>query len=317
VPLSLLLAGLRRRWRKLLVATLLLWTAGAAVLFSMPRAYVARAVVAPAETTAFAVSAFLAPIPFPTAALLDTRPSGNFAIYLAALRSAEAAAMLLRETGIGAALADRRPGLLVALFGPPRAIDADDVLDWLTRTLAVTPSLASVTWTIEVSDPDPALALAVLERLHAFAEAKVRADLAGQAARRIAALEERIKQETDVFLRNTLYDLLGQHQRAGLVVEADESVAARLVSAPTVEARPSLPNLPLLLALLAIAAPLGVLLAGIALILLREEALAPAGTAPADPGAVLAMPLAPRPRRRASRAGAAGSHLLPPPEDGP
>ena len=89
------------------------------------------AVVAPAETTSFAVSSLLAPTPFPAAGLLDTRPAGNFAVYLGALRSPEAAAMLLRETGIGAALGGRRR----ALFGPPRPIDADDVLAWLT-TLA-------------------------------------------------------------------------------------------------------------------------------------------------------------------------------------
>lgn len=298
MPLPLLLAGLRQRWRGLLLATLILWSVGAALLLSMPRAHIARAVVAPAETTSFAVSSLLAPTPFPAAGLLDTRPTGNFAIYLGALRSPEAAAMLLRETAIGAALADRR----ISLFGPPRPTDADDVLDWLTRTLAATQSLSSVTWTIELSDPDPALALIVLQRLHAFAEAKVRADLAEQAARRVAALQQQLMRESDIFVRNSLYELLGQHQRAGLVVAADESVAARLVSAPTVEARPSLPNLPLLLALLALAAPLGVVLSGIAVILLREDGAAPSqGETPAA-AAVLAMP---RPRRRTGMIGTA------------
>ena len=36
---------------------------------------------------------------------------------------------------------------------------AGHVLAWLTRNLAVTPSLASVTWTIEIAHADPALAL--------------------------------------------------------------------------------------------------------------------------------------------------------------
>ena len=70
---------------------------------------------------------------------------------------------------------------------------------------------------------------------------------ADQAGRRVAALEQRLARESDLFLRNSLYELLAQQQRAGLVVAADEAVAARLVSAPAAETRPSLPNRPLLL----------------------------------------------------------------------
>ena len=47
-----------------------------------------------------------------------------------------------------------------------------------------------------------------------------------------------------------------------LVVAADEAVAARLVSAPTVELRPSVPNRPLLLAVLAVSAPMAALVLG-------------------------------------------------------
>src|SRR3954469_5785 len=95
--------------------------------------------------------------------------------------------------------------------------------------------------------------------------------------RRIAAIEARLAVERDVYLRNALYDLLGQQQRGALVVAADEAVAARLVSAPMVEQRPSLPNRPLLLLLFAVAAPLAVLAATMAVVLVR-------GTAAARPG---------------------------------
>jgi hypothetical protein len=295
MPLPMLLAGLWRwRWR-VLGTMAALWFAGVALVLLMPRAHVAQAVVAPAETTSFAVSTLLSPSPFAPAGLLDTRPSGNFAVYLGALRSPEAARMLLRDTAIGAALTQRRAsGALRALLGTDRAADADDVLDWLIRSLAVTQSLASVTWTIEIAQEDPALALDMLRRLHGFAEAKVRADLADQAGRRVAALERRIAREHDVFLRNSLYELLAQQQRAGLVVAADESVAARLVSAPMVEARPSLPNRPLLIGLLTVAVPLAVLLAASALLLLRYDpvrlvaAAAPARPARREPELVLA-----------------------------
>uniref|UniRef100_UPI0018E01753 hypothetical protein n=1 Tax=Roseomonas rosulenta TaxID=2748667 RepID=UPI0018E01753 len=274
MPLPLLLRGLWGWRRGLCVATLLLWAAGAATVLMMPRAHVAQAVVAPAETTSFAVSSLLAPSPFAPGGLLDTRPNGNFAIYLGAMRSPEAAALLARETALPAWIEARRSqgpgGLLRALTGGDRLVDVDDVQDWLERNLAVTQSLASVTWTLELPHADPALALDALRRLHAFAEAKVRADLAEQAARRVAALERRLARESDLFLRNSLYELLAQQQRAGLVVAADEAVAARLVSAPMVEGRPSLPNRPLLLGLLALAAPLAVLTLGAALLLLRH-----------------------------------------------
>lgn len=304
MPLPMLLAGLWRwRWR-LLGIIAALWVAGVTVVMVMPRAFVAQAVVAPAETTSFAVSSLLSPSPFAPAGLLDTRPNGNFAVYLGALRSPEAAAMLVRDTAIAAALTQRRRagpgGALRELLALDRPADADDVLDWLTRNLAVTQSLASVTWTLEIAQQDPGLALAMLRHLHAFAEAKVRADLAEQAGRRVAALERRIARETDIFLRNSLYELLAQQQRAGLVVAADEVVAARLVSAPMVEARPSLPNRPLLLALLCVTVPMAVLLGAMALLLMRyDPTAAPLAAAPRarrEPELVVD-----RPRRAARR----------------
>lgn len=290
MPLPLLLAGLWRWRARLLLAMAVLWGASVAIVLLMPRAHVAQAVVAPAETTSFAVSSLLSPSPFAPAGLLDTRPNGNFAVYLGALRSPEAAAMLAQDTAIAAALTQRRRGgpggVLRAMLGADRAADADDVLDWLTRNLAVTQSLASVTWTLEIAQESPALALDMLRRLHGFAEAKVRGDLADQAGRRVAALERRIARENDMFLRNSLYELLAQQQRAALVVAADEVVAARLVSAPMVEARPSLPNRPLLLALLGVAVPMAVLLAAAGLLLLRF-----------DPTAMVVAAAAPRLRQ--------------------
>jgi hypothetical protein len=281
MPVSLLLRGLWGWRRGLAVAALLLWAAGAATVLAMPRAHVAQAVVAPAETTSFAVSSLLSPSPFAPGGLLDTRPTGNFAIYLGAMRSPEAAAMLARETALPAWIEARRRGGIAALLGT-RPADADDVLAWLERNLSVTQSLASVTWTLELAHGDPALALDMLRRLHGFAESKVRADLAEQAARRVAALERRLTRESDIFLRNSLYELLAQQQRAGLVVAADEAVAARLVSAPMVEARPSLPNRPLLLGLLALAVPLAVLMAGASLLLLRHDPVAVVAAAAAS-----------------------------------
>jgi uncharacterized protein involved in exopolysaccharide biosynthesis len=110
--------------------------------------------------------------------------------------------------------------------------------------------------------------LDMLRRLHALAEARVRADLLGQARQRMAAIEARLAAEPDQFQRAALYELLAAQQRIALVVAADEALAARMVSVPMVEIRPSLPNRPLLL-LLAVAAPLASLLGAACLVLLR------------------------------------------------
>ena len=66
-----------------------------------------------------------------------------------------------------------------------------------------------------------------------------------------------------------MFELLAQQQRAALVVAADEAAAARLVSLPMVEIRPSVPNRPLLLLLLALVIPGAVILAVTCRILLR------------------------------------------------
>jgi hypothetical protein len=259
---------LRSRWLYLLIASVLAFAAGGALILAREQAYVARAVVAPAETTGLAASALIAVWQPPQgASLLETRPTGNFAVYLAALRGIEAARMLAGDTPLLADLASARHSgpsgwlapLRDAVLGPPRSAGVDDALLWLSRALSVTQSVASVTWTLELVHPDRERALDLLARLHAHAEARVRGDLLGLAERRIAALEARIATERDVFLRQPMFDLLAQHQRAAVVVAADEAAAARLVSAPSVEAAPSVPNRPLLFGLLLIAAPLAVL----------------------------------------------------------
>ena len=273
MPLPLLLLGLWAWRARLALILMLLWVGGAAAILLWPRGHVVRAQVAPAETTAFAISALLAPQAPSLGQGLDTRPAGNFAIYLAALRSPEAARMLTTETAL---LEDMERARQLSLFsglrgwlGLNRALDADDVLAWLERYFSVNQNLGSITWTIELTHANPALALQSLISLHRFAEAKVRADLADQAARRVAALEVRLAGESDVFLRNSLYDLLAQQQRAGLVVAADEAVAARLIAAPMVEARASRPNRPLLLGLWLLVVPFAVFMAAAGVLLTR------------------------------------------------
>jgi len=255
-----LLAGLWSRRLRVMLLAIALFGLGAATVTLWPRSYVAEAVVAPAETTGMATSTLLS-ASAPIGGLFDPRPTGNFAIYLGALRSAEAAAMLAAETTLLADLADRRAGWPVGplrpLLGLREETDIDDLRSWLERNLAVTQTLGAVTWTLSLAHPDRAAALDGLRRLHLFAEAKVRADLEELARRRVRALEQRLSREPDLYIRQSLYELLAQSQRAGVVAAADEAVAARLVSAPNVGLRPSLPNRPLLLALLLIAAPLG------------------------------------------------------------
>ena len=274
MPLPLLLMGLWAWRARLALILLLLWVGGAAAILLWPRGHVARAQVAPAETTSFAISALLSPQALSQSQAQDTRPGGNFAVYLAALRSPEAARMLTTETALLQVMEHRRRDSplagMSAFLGLNRALDADDVLAWLERYLSVSQNLGSITWSLELTHADPALALQALTSLHRFAEAKVRADLADQAARRVAALEARLSGESDVFLRNSLYDLLAQQQRAGLVVAADEAVAARLIAAPMVEARASRPNRPLLLGLWLLVVPLAVLMGAAGLLLARS-----------------------------------------------
>ncbi|MBE9604349.1 hypothetical protein IAI18_05690 [Acetobacteraceae bacterium H6797] len=261
------------RWR-LLAAMALLFGLSAAVVLTLPRSYVAQAIVAPAESTGLATSTIISPSLLASpGGLLDNRPSGNFAIYLAALRSPEAAAMLVRDTPLLSFLAEQREsgpgGLIRDLLDIDGSADLDDARRWLEKRLSVTQSLTSITWTLELSHPDREAARDMLARLHAFAEAKVRNDLLDLTRRRMQALQQRLDAERDLFMRNPLFELLAQHQRAYAAVLSDEVVAARVVSPASVELKPSLPNRPLLLALLTVAVPLAALLGAACLILLR------------------------------------------------
>ncbi|SFK52379.1 hypothetical protein [Falsiroseomonas stagni] len=246
------------RWRVVLLAALILG-AGGTTIIQWPRQYVAEAMVAPAETTGIATSTLLSSAST-VSGLLDTRPTGNFAIYLGALRSPEAAAMLARDTPLLALLTGHRAsgpgGAVRAALDLRIEADLDDARNWLERNLALTQTLGALTWSLALPHEDRDFALDALARLHAFAEAKVRADLEALARRRVAALEARLAREPDLYIRQSLYELLALNQRAAVVVAADEAVAARLVSAPMVEIRPSLPNRPLLLLLLLVMAPM-------------------------------------------------------------
>ncbi len=271
MPLEVLIGRLWRIRGRVALLALLLLGAGIATVYSLPRSFVAEAVVAPAETTGIATSSLLSASPS-ISGLLDPRPAGNFAIYLGALRSAEAAMRLVEATPLLALLQERRAagpaGALRRALGLRMEMDLDDARGWLARNLAVTQTLGAVTWTLSLAHPDREEALAALRHLHAFAEAKVRADLADMARRRVVALEARLAREQDLYLRQALYEMLAQQQRIGLLVAADEAVAARLVSAPLVERRPSLPNRPLLVLLLLVTAPLAALAMAAAAILL-------------------------------------------------
>lgn len=259
MPMEELLAGIWMRRGRVALVAMLIFAAGVAAILLAPRSYVAEAVVAPAETTGIATSSLLAPTA-QLGGLLDPRPVGNFAVYLGALRSVEAAAVLARDTDLLAQLTARRaaqPGAaLRGWLGLRAEADLDDLRFWLERNLAVTQTLGAVTWTLALAHPERDAALDALQRLHAFAEAKVRADLEQLARRRVAALEARLARESDLYTRQSLYEILAQSQRAALVAAADEAVAARLVSAPSVGLRPALPNRALLLSLLLVAAPL-------------------------------------------------------------
>jgi len=273
MPLSSLIRGVWNWWGRLLLAMLLLYGGLGTLIWYWPRSFVAQTVVAPAETTAMATSTLLAAMPLMQPALLDSRPGGNFGVYLGALRSMEAARLLAAETPILEQMTQRRGqgplGWLRRTLDWRIEADADDVQAFLERSLSPTQDGGTVTWTIELPWFDRALALDMLRRLHAFAEAKVREDLSGMALRRIAILQAAIGAERDAFARNAMYDLLAQHQRSAMVVAADEAVAARLVSAPMVELRASVPNRPLLLALLAVVVPVFVLMLAACLVLLR------------------------------------------------
>src|SRR3712207_1674467 len=236
MPLDLLFRGIWDRRGRVLLAALLLYAALAALLFQLPRRHVAQAVVAPAETTGISTSTLLSPVPLLGGGLLDDRTSGNFAVYLDALRSPEAAAMLARDTGLLGHLTALRAaaplGPLRRALGLRTEADLDDAQAWLEETLAATRNIGTVTVTLTLAHRDREAALDALRRLHALSEAKVRTARAELARRRIAAIEARLGTERDLFLRNALFDLLAPATLTTL--ENDEE-------APCAEALPQLP----------------------------------------------------------------------------
>jgi hypothetical protein len=187
VPLEALLRALWRRRARLALFAALLFTLGAAPVLLWPRSYIAQAVVAPAETTGIAASTLLSPTPLLGGAggLLDTRPGGNFAVYLDALRAPEAAAMLARDTDLLAFLSARRAagplGALRRALGLRIEAGVHDVVNWLERRLAATQGVATVTFTLTLAHPRREGALDMLERLHAGTAARPRGS---QGARR-------------------------------------------------------------------------------------------------------------------------------------
>lgn len=279
MPLDLLLQGLWRRKGTILLAWIALFLAAAAIVLLIPQRYVARAVVAPLETTNMATSTLLSPGPMFQAGLLDNKPSGNFAVYLGVIRSRDAAAMLLRDTPLAADLLERmqasipgravRYALCLANICREPEVTLDTAASWVDRNVAVGQSLTNITWNVEVQHRDRALALEILQRLHAFAEDKVRSELRDMTERRLKVLQARADAEPDGFLRNTLYELIAQQQRARMVVEADQAVAALLVSRPDVDNEASQPNRPLLILLLLPATLVLALGAAAVLIMLR------------------------------------------------
>lgn len=272
-----LLTGLWRYRVGVVAGALALWLAAVGLILLVPRTHVAQAVVAPAETTGIAASTLLSPLPQLGAGLIEQRPSGNFAVYLGALRGREAATVLRRDTDLAERLAAERAenalsGVLGILgFGAGELLD-DDLMAWLRRNTTATQSPASVLWTIEARHPDPALALAVLTALHEAAETRVREEMQAMVARRLAFLTERAAREPDLGVRQALYGLIAEAHRHEAVLAADPAVAARIVSAPAVEDRPSVPNR-MLLAALAVPAALvtSVGLWALALIARRRE----------------------------------------------
>jgi hypothetical protein len=269
-----LLTGLWRHRVGVACGALVQWLAAVGVILLVPRAHVAQGVVAPAETTGIAASSLLSPLPQLGAGLIEQRPSGNFAVYLGALRGREAATVLRRATDLPDRLAAERAkdplsrALARLGFGGGEILD-DDLMAWLRRNTSATQNPASVLWTIEARHPDPALALAVLRALHDAAEARVREEMQAMVARRLAFLTDRAGREADLGVRQALYVLIAEAHRHAAVLAADTAVAARIVSAPAVEDRPSVPNR-LLLAALAVPAALAASLGLWALVLIAR-----------------------------------------------
>lgn len=240
-------AALITKKSQILLTALILWFIACAVISAIPRSYKAQATVSPAETTGIAISSLLSPAPFSVQNILDQKPTGNFSVYLASLRSREAAHVLLYNTRLPQTLLeDRTKNPLSRLIGEFKLrdsqLDEDLLLAWLERNVSVTQHPSNAIWTIEVLHQDQGVALEILKVIHETAERRVREEMENMIQRRVAWLTNRVSVETDTIVRNTLYELIGQTQRHAAIVASDTAIAARLVSAPAVESQPSVPN---------------------------------------------------------------------------
>lgn len=201
----------------------------------------------PAETTAISVSSLLSPFPFAPQNMLDPKPTGNFAVYLAALRAREAANVLLNYSQLPNALYTKQKQNFFLKFAETIGlidlqINEDNVLKWLERNTSITLHPSNTVWIIEVRHQNPKVALEILTLIHQTAERRVREEMENMVARRISWLNERVAAEPDSTIRSTLYDLIGQAQKHAAILASDSAIAARLVSAPAVENQPSHPN---------------------------------------------------------------------------
>lgn len=251
---SFLTQTLIRNWQKISLTTILIWLISAIIILIYPSSYRAHTLVVPAETTGIAISSILAPNLTLSPTFIDPKPSGNFAVYLGALRTREMATALRLNTSLADALtAEARAAWLGRLreglgfpITPP---DDDAILAWLEKNTSATPLPNSILWQIEVRHPSPTMALSVLQTLHATAESRVRDEIAALLSRRLIWLMDRAGTEADSLARAALYDLISQANRHSAIVSADTNVAARVVSAPAVESQPTVPNKPFLLAI--------------------------------------------------------------------
>ncbi|MDW8445619.1 MAG: hypothetical protein RML45_16260 [Acetobacteraceae bacterium] len=239
------------RWRACLLTALGLWTCSCFLIGLVPTSFRARAIIVPAETTGIAVSNLLSPIQIMSPSLLEAKPSGNFAVYLSALRSREIIRVLRQETALADILAEEAKTSLLGklrklLKLSENTIDDDKILEWLEHNTSATSHTNSIVWMIEVRHKDPLLALSVLRTLHAAAEARVRDEITAMLSRRISWLAERAATEPDATVRTALHELAAQAHRHLAILASDGSVAARLVSAPAVDDRPTVPNRPFL-----------------------------------------------------------------------
>lgn len=259
-PMSLqaLMSLLLHRLNGIILLSFCFWTFASLFILLHPQVYRAQALIVPAETTGIAVSNILSSPALVAPQLFDSKPSGNFAVYLGALRTREMATALRNHTRLAEALTQDAEASWINRLQRNLGLHHDPVSDdvlvrWLERNTSATPQPNSIIWSLEVRHPNRDLALAVLQTLHTTAEARVREEIAGMVSRRLTWLTQRASFEQDATIRAALYDLIGQANRQSAILQADTAIAARIVSAPSVEERASFPNRLFLLSLALVA----------------------------------------------------------------